>query len=67
MQFNFLKMVKGYKKIVMFLLGALTVFLQDTVGFQPEVVESIVSLCSFGIVGQGVADAGQFFQNFKLK
>ena len=51
-----LQFIKGYKKITVFLFGALTVYLQDVIGLDPALVDQIVILCTGGVVGQGIAD-----------
>ena len=55
---RFLNFINGYKKITMYLVGILTVFLQNELGINTAQVWEIVVLCSGGVVGQGIADAG---------
>lgn len=64
---NFLKRIKGFKKITIFLFGALTVYLEDTIGLTRAAVDSIIQLCSIAFLGFGIPDAAENFSNFFKK
>lgn len=57
---NFLQKIKGWKKITAAFLGLLSAILgPELIGLDPAVVNNIITVLSFYLVGQGAADLGE--------
>ena len=56
---NFLKKIKGWKKISAVMLALIAAILgPDVLGLEPEIVSNIISTLSAYLLGQGIADSG---------
>ncbi len=52
--------LKGWKKLIAFIIGLLSTLLSDTLSLSPELVENIVYVVSAFLLGQGISDNGEY-------
>lgn len=62
---NLLQKFKGWKKITAALIALLAAILGDIFGIDPAMIDNIVEVVKYYLLGQGVADVGIYMANTK--